>query len=481
MTITSLAFLFFALAAVVVVQVATALRWTVLRAIALLAFNLCFFASFATGGLLQLVPMAAFMLLGFAVVRALGLPRVGRYVAWLIALVLVIFFWLKRYTFVPAPLWITTPYVTLGLSYILFRVLQLVIDARDDETVSGIGPLAYVNYLLNFPAFISGPIQRYQDWADQQRSPLAVTWVAFGESIERIAVGVFKVVVVGPVLLGWHQAALHALVPQMQLVDRGLHGAAIAGFYALYLFLNFSGYTDIVIGVARLMGMALPENFNRPFSATSFLDFWARWHMSLSNWLKTYVYSPLVKTLMRRYPQRQVEPYIGVFAFFVTFFLIGLWHGQTLVFALYGFLLGLGVSGNKLYQIRMAKRLGKKRYAELGRRVTYHAFGRGLTFLWFAISLVCFWANWNQIETLCADLGVTGIASTAFVLFVAAGVAFTAVDRVREAATRVRVNEVAVLAHRYLRTVVVTTIVFIAIASMVLMSGPAPDIVYKNF
>ena len=481
MTITSLQFLLFALLAVVAVQAATAVRHRGARAVALLAFNLWFFASFATGGVLQLVPMAAFMALGYVVVRSLHAPRAARRLAWTIALVLVVFFWLKRYTFVPESLWITTPYVTLGLSYILFRVLQLVIDARDDETVGTIGPVAYVNYLLNFPAFISGPIQRYQEWAEQDRAPLAVDWTSLAESIERIVVGVFKVVVVGPVLLGWHQAALRELAPQMSAVDRGLHGAAIAGFYAIYLFLNFSGYTDIVIGLARLLGMRLPENFNRPFSATSFLDFWARWHMSLSNWLKTYVYSPVVKALMQRYPQRSVEPYIGVVAFFVTFFLIGLWHGQTLVFALYGFLLGLGVSGNKLHQIRMNKRLGKKRYAALGRRVGYQAFGRGLTFLWFAISLVCFWATWPQIEALCASLGPAGFAVAALVLFVSAGVLFTVVDRVRGAALGVRVADTTLFTHRYLRTVFVTAIAFVAIAAMVLMSGPAPDIVYKNF
>ena len=128
--------------------------------------------------------------------------------------------------------------------------------------------------------------------------------------------------------------------------------------YPVYVYFNFSGYMDLVIGVARFLRLELPENFNRPFSSCSFLEFWSRWHMTLSSWMKTYVYTPLLKAMMERFQSPAIEPFLGVFAFFVTFFLVGAWHGQTSEFLFFGVLLGLGISLNKLYQILLAKRSG---------------------------------------------------------------------------------------------------------------------------
>lgn len=481
MTITSLNFVVFALVSVLLINAAARLPWSGARALAMLTCNLVFIASFAGRGAWSLLPMAAFVGFGLLVIHALRTAPGQRHFWPLLTLTLTGFFWLKKYGFVPEALWLGAPYVTLGLSYILFRILQIIIDTREGLLVGRLGVVDYLNYLLNFPAFISGPIQRFQDWAEQQREPLALSWEAFGEAVERIATGAFKVIVLAPVFLAWHAEARQVLAPAMPAWDTAAAGLQIVGGYAIYLFLNFSGYTDIVIGVARLFGCGLPENFNRPFAAASFLDFWARWHMSLSDWLKTYVYSPLVKNLMRRFPARRFEPYIGVVAFFVTFFLIGLWHGQTAVFALYGFLLGLGVSGNKLHQITMAKRLGRKRYAELARNAAYLALGRGLTFGWFSLSLVCFWARWDQITQLWGQLGWRGAGLTALALVLAAALVFSAADWLRNTALRPQAGGAPLLHHRYLRTVLVTALAVVTVVSVALTSGPAPDIVYKNF
>ena len=115
----------------------------------------------------------------------------------------------------------------------------------------------------------------------------------------------------------------------MLLFAQERSGVAIAAaLFAVYLYANFSGYMDVVIGTARFLRIELPENFHWPFAATGYIDFWGRWHMTLSTWFKTYVYSPLLMTLMRRYPAASAEPYLGVFAYFVTFFFVGVWHGQ---------------------------------------------------------------------------------------------------------------------------------------------------------
>jgi len=154
-----------------------------------------------------------------------------------------------------------------------------------------------------------------------------------------------------------------------------------------------------------------------------------------------------------------------------------------MVFALYGFLLGLGVSINKLYQIALTKRMGRKPYNELARRPLYQAWGRGLTFAWFSLSLVCFWAGWDQIVALCGKLGVPGVAATAVALMAFAATVFTAWEFARLALLLpVRAGSgLPWLRHRYARTVWVTAMLAIAVTSLALTSGPAPDIVYKNF
>jgi len=164
--------------------------------------------------------------------------------------------------------------------------------------------------------------------------------------------------------------------------------------YPIFLYCNFSGYIDIIIAIARLMRLQLPENFNRPFSSTSFIDFWNRWHITLSTWLKTYVYNPLMVTLMRHCDSVELEPHLGVACFFVTFFLIGLWHGRTSEFLFFGLLQGGGVAINKLWQIYIAKALGRKRYKEVARKHLYAIFSRGLTYTWFSFTLFWFWGEW---------------------------------------------------------------------------------------
>jgi D-alanyl-lipoteichoic acid acyltransferase DltB (MBOAT superfamily) len=170
-------------------------------------------------------------------------------------------------------------------------------------------------------------------------------------------------------------------------------GVTIVAIYPIYLYFNFSGYTDAAIGAARLFRIELPEHFDRPFTSENFINFWSRWHITLSAWLKAYVYIPLLIALMRRFESPRYEPYFGVFAFFVTFFLVGAWHGQTSKFLFFGVLQGAGVAVNKLYQIEMTTILGRRGYRLLCDNPLYRMLSRGLTFTWFAFRLLWFWSG----------------------------------------------------------------------------------------
>jgi D-alanyl-lipoteichoic acid acyltransferase DltB (MBOAT superfamily) len=195
-----------------------------------------------------------------------------------------------------------------------------------------------------------------------------------------------------------------------------------------------------MIGLASLCHLELPENFNRPFSASNFIEFWTRWHMTLSNWLKAYVFTPLLKVLMNKFPEPRVEPFLGVIGFFVTFFLIGLWHGQTSVFLFFGFLVGGGVAANKLFQIFFATVLTRKGYKTLSQNQFYVALSRGLTFAYFALVLIWFWSRWPQIARLAAALTITQEIVVWLALWLGATIILAAWEGLRMNAMRLRWN-----------------------------------------
>lgn len=471
----SFQFLGFALAVVIAANLFRARWW---RDGVLLAASLAFIAMCSQG--LSVVPFAAFLALGFAGVSCM---RTGHY-RWYTALIvgtIALFTWLKKYLFFPAPVVLHFPYLTLGLSYVLFRVLHLIIETRQGLIPEPVGIVSYLNYTLNFTTLVSGPIQRYQDFSAGRLKGKPLTVSVVGEALERIIVGCAKVNFLGLIISNARAGWLAVLAQPATPAVKTLAAAALFASYPLFLYCNFSGYIDVAIGIARLLGMDLPENFNRPFSADSFIGFWNRWHITLSEWLRTYVYNPLLMTLMRKYSSRQLEPVWAVGAFFVTFFLIGFWHGQTSVFLFFGFLQGFGVSINKLYQIVMVRRLGRKRFNAASSRPAYVAVARGFTFTWFAFTLIWFWSNWTQIGFFASTLSPVLLPAVWGLIFVGSTVALALWESARGALLSIEWNGNPVLPSRYARTAWCTVLVLVSLVVMTILNSRAPDIVYKAF
>ena len=251
---------------------------------------------------------------------------------------------------------------TIGLSYVMFRILHLIVDAHGDELPADVGLLPYLTYLFCYLTFLAGPIQRFPDFADGCRgAPVGPHLAAIRRFGPTIVGGFFKFAVIAGLffeLFNWTQAPGNGWPPA---VDLALGLLA----YAIYLYASFSGYTDIVRGFGGLVGLVPPENFDRPYLSADFLDLWSRWHISLSEWFKLYVFNPLTKALIAVDNRPTVVPYLGALGFFVTFLLMGLWHGLSPRYALYGLMLGLGVSLNKLYQVAMSQWLGRRGYQAL--------------------------------------------------------------------------------------------------------------------
>ena len=282
---------------------------------------------------------------------------------------------------------------------------------RETNEKRRIGLGAYLLYTLNFTTFVSGPIQRYDEFARDQFAdqPIALDRVWSACRLERIVRGFFKVNVLAMLLQNDAGRRARADVPAVALQLKLFAAFRLAVVYPFFLYANFSGYIDIVIALARLMRVRLPENFDRPFSASSFLDFWNRWHITLSTWLKTYVYNPLLLALMRRISSLALQPFLGVFCFFVTFFLIGVWHGRTSEFMSSVCCRAGELRSTNSGRCGLTARLGRKGYKALADNHIYIAFGRGLTFSWFAFTLFWFWANWKQIDSVFTAFSVAAM------------------------------------------------------------------------
>jgi D-alanyl-lipoteichoic acid acyltransferase DltB (MBOAT superfamily) len=474
----SIQFVLFGLAAAAISNFSRSYRWRAIVAFSASVVLLCMLSHNA----LEFAPLAGFLLMGY-----LGLMMIER--GWekqsviSILAVILAYAWLKKYTFLPEASFLHFTYFTLGISYIFFRVLHLLIEAGAGNERRHIGIGSYLLYTCNFTTLVSGPIQRYEEFAEDQFAlePIPLGPRVIGLQLARIVQGFFKVNVLAMLLYMVHENAFLELSQPLPQDQKMRFAFLLTVSYPFFLYANFSGYIDIIMGISRLMRVRLPENFDRPFSSTSFLEFWNRWHITLSSWLKTYVYNPLLLLLMRRISLLSLQVYLGVFCYFVTFFLIGIWHGRTSEFAVYGVLLGGGAAINKLWQSTLTSMLGRKGYKALASNAFYTAFSRGLTFCWFALSLFLFWADWAQVGIICRNPEPAYWVATWIAVWITATVVLAAWEYLRVLLLSVQSEEGPWLTNRYVRVAYSSVLVLTATVVMIVMNEPAPAIVYKAF
>lgn len=405
--------LFFAfLAAIVVASNLT--NSVFFRRLVLGLANAIFIASYLTD-YTQALPLLGFLLLGYLCVLLLSVWRSSLALCLGVLGVLGCYVFLKRFSFFDDLGHLSFPYLTIGLSYILFRILHMMVDVRSGDLAERIDPFAFFRYTCNFLCFVSGPIQRYQDFrAGDGIAVVDLDSTKVYEAFSRVVAGYLKfVIVAASAEYAFSFLKQHLFqVGDVSLAKLCAIYGLTASLYTVYLYYNFSGYMDIVIGSGLLLGQALPENFDRPFIARSFLEFWQRWHMTLSQWFKFYLFNPLVMLLMSWFPEPALTAYLGVIAFFVTFLVMGVWHGTTAVFVVYGLLMGAGASINKLWQVTCTQRLGKKNYRMLTERIGYVYLSRGITIAYFVLALTCLWVpEVSAFNSLLGKLGLTGMSA----------------------------------------------------------------------
>ncbi len=226
----------------------------------------------------------------------------------------------------------------VGISFFTFESMSYVIDVYRGDLAPHASYLRYLLFVSFFPHLVAGPIVRPRDLLPQLERPPVLTREVAGEAMFLIAIGLMKKIVISD------QLALN-------LVDRVFERPSsfsaietLAGVYgyAVQIYCDFSGYTDIAIGSALLLGVRFPKNFDQPYQATNMADFWHRWHISLSTWLRDYLYIPLGGS--------RGKGWLTYRNLMLTMLLGGLWHGASWTFVFWGFLQGLGLGVTRAWQ-----------------------------------------------------------------------------------------------------------------------------------
>jgi alginate O-acetyltransferase complex protein AlgI len=211
----------------------------------------------------------------------------------------------------------------IGISFFSFHAISYVVDVYRRDATAQKSPVHAALYLLLFPQLIAGPIIRYRDLADQlARRTVSIDDFAYG--VRRFVVGLAKKVLIANVVA--ETADRIFAMPAAQLSPAHAWLAIVC--YTFQIYFDFSGYSDMAIGLGRMFGFRFPENFRWPYVARSVQEFWRRWHLSLSTWFRDYLYIPLGGNRVSR--GRQYRNLVTVF------FLCGLWHGASWNFVIWG-------------------------------------------------------------------------------------------------------------------------------------------------
>ncbi len=264
----------------------------------------------------------------------------------------------------------------IGLSFHTFQAMSYTIEVyrgnHKAERHFGI----YALYVMFYPQLVAGPIERPQHMLHQFREHIHFDYDDFSYGLKRILWGLFKKVVIADRLGG--------MVDYVYKDPAGFHGMSMiitVILFAFQIYCDFSGYSDIAVGTARVMGINLMENFNFPFRSKNITEFWRRWHISLSSWFNDYLFTPIMIN------KRDWGIYGIVFGIVITFAVSGLWHGAAYTFIIFGLLHAVAVSFEFVVR-KQRKRVSKKLPSFI-----YNGGSLVLTFSYLCLTWIFFRSN----------------------------------------------------------------------------------------
>lgn len=282
-------------------------------------------------------------------------------------------------------------FLPVGISFFTFQSMSYVIDVYRGDLKPLPSLLDYAFYVSFFPQLVAGPIVRARDFAPQIRKPLEITSQMFAQGCYFIAIGLFKKAVISDYI-------------SLNFVDRifdnpslysGVENLLGVYGYTLQIYCDFSGYSDMAIGIALLLGFRFPMNFNAPYRSESITDFWRRWHISLSSWIRDYIYISLGGNR-----KGKVRQYVNLI---ITMLLGGLWHGASLNFVAWGGMHGVALALHKWTREHVFHH--EKHYHSTGLRwllsvlLTFHF----VAFCWIFFRNHTFEASWVMITQIATN------------------------------------------------------------------------------
>jgi alginate O-acetyltransferase complex protein AlgI len=272
------------------------------------------------------------------------------------------------------------PYLSIvlpiGLSFHTFQAMSYTIEVfrKNQQAERHFG--IYALYVMFYPQLVAGPIERPQNILHQFHEKKIFRYENLVSGIKRISWGLFKKVVIAD--------RLALMVDTVYKDPSQWHGTAILltiVLFGIQIYCDFSGYSDIALGTAKVMGYNLMENFNYPFRSKNITEFWRRWHISLSTWFNDYVFTPLVIS------KRDWGTIGVIFSLFITFFISGLWHGAAWTFVVFGVLHGTAV----IFEFATKKK--RKKIAKAIPGWLYNNGSMMLTFLYACLAWIFFRAS----------------------------------------------------------------------------------------
>jgi D-alanyl-lipoteichoic acid acyltransferase DltB (MBOAT superfamily) len=283
--------------------------------------------------------------------------------------------------------------VWIGFSYFSFRMLHALIESKKRGGVS-ISLKVYLGYLLYFPAFLAGPIDRINHFQEEILSNKKLLLEDLLYAGERIAIGLFQKFILADLL---------AIIS----IDETLAVTITSKFwmwfaviiYAFRIYFDFNGYSHLAIGISRLLGIQLPENFNKPLLSPTLTIFWNNWHITLTQWFRAYYFNPATRYLKKNYKSINSKLIMGLMQI-TTMVLIGLWHGISYNFIAWGAWNGIGL----FVQNRVTGFVKKKTVA--GKPLwqispAYRVISTMITFIYISLGWV-----WFELSTLDASMQV---------------------------------------------------------------------------
>lgn len=361
MVFSSIPFLYYFLPAVILLYFiipAKAVRW---RNVVLLTASLVFYA---WGEPISIIFMAVSILQGYIFgiliekFRESALSNLFMGLSAALSIGLLVLF---KYTGVTVKIFGTSVGMPIGISFYTFQLLSYVIDVKKRRVEAQKSLLLLSVYISMFPQLIAGPIVRYQDM-ERQLSERTHSLEKTAYGIRRLVFGLSKKVILADGL-----AQLCACFKESADLSVAFFWIYIIAS-SLQVYFDFSGYSDMAIGLAGIFGFHINENFRHPFAADSITDFWRRWHISLGSWFRDYVYIPLGGNRAGRVR--------WVFNIMIVWGLTGIWHGNNLNFLLWGFYFGILLIMEKYFIGKILSRIGGFRYV-------YTLFFLGTSFVIF--------------------------------------------------------------------------------------------------